>query len=213
MTQSKQWFNLNPERYLSKELGLNKKYGQYDYSQDARKKYEKDVIGLVEGLTKKGKIDKVVLVGSNDGREATYFSRPEACFFGVDLAKGALQKIQKGVVPIYADAEHLPFIDNYFDAYMALRAIYSNHTDLRSCLLEARRVLKNQGTAIISIPNGYLIDGKIHNGMYNYNKKIIDTALPYNLSKKTKKLLTTLGFKNIREKVFLGEIFISAQKK
>lgn len=205
------WFIEDPTNAASKEEGLNLKYGSYDYSSDARVLYENKLVKYLKQLSKGNTTGYAVVVGSNDGREAKYLTSHQQTFI-VDLAKDALSKADKNLIPIFSDAERLPFIDAYFNTYVALRALYSQHTNLDMALGEASRVLKKGGTFIASVPNGYLINGIIESGIYDYKSRSIDKEAPFIFAKQTADWLGDHNFKNIVVLRVGAEIIISAIK-
>ena len=83
---------------------------------------------------------------------------PQASLYGVDLSPTYLRKANElltqksGHLPqlIQANAEHLPFIDNYFDASVSVFLFHELPADVRQNVIdEAFRVTKPGGTFII----------------------------------------------------------------
>jgi ubiquinone/menaquinone biosynthesis C-methylase UbiE len=73
----------------------------------------------------------------------------ELDFDNLGIAK---QKLE-GVFYINGSIDFLPFLDNYFDAATILEVLEHLSTELQTKgLQEANRVLKSQGTLIISVP-------------------------------------------------------------
>lgn len=212
MENKKGWYTQNPTDSASKREGLNSKYGNYDYGKDARIYYRAELKEVIRRCLNKRPLKKALIAGVNSGEETYYLPNVgEVC--GVDLAQGALRKAGKrGIVPILADLEQLPFIDNYFDTCLALRALYSKHTNLRVSLEELCRVLKEGGTVVLSVPNGYVIDGQIKNGMYDYENLCINASLPQKYKKETIELLKQINFIDIKTHELPGEIVIFARK-
>jgi len=208
--KAKDWFLDNPMKSKDVIHGLNKKYGNFDFKKSSRSLYKnsfKKVLSEFDCFNK-----KVVFVGGNDGHEVYYLhGKPKESYI-VDLAKDALKKVSgKNIYPIYASAEKLPFIDSYFDFYFSFRTLFSEHVSLKFSLKEAKRIIALGGTLIISIPNGYLVDGKITNGMFDYRKNRFDADLPKKYLKMVLILLKVLKFKNIRHCNLPGEILIFAK--
>ncbi|MBI2597474.1 class I SAM-dependent methyltransferase [Candidatus Daviesbacteria bacterium] len=74
--------------------------------------------------------------------------------YGLDISKPAIQKI-KTRIPFgnfkCADATHLPYKDNFFDAVFCLEML--EHVDYpRNIISEIKRVLKKGGYALILVP-------------------------------------------------------------
>ena len=205
------WFKKQP---VAKKLAesLNQKYENFDVVQSSRPLYSKQFRMVIKNLVPK-KMDRVIFVGGNDGHEASYLpSKPTHTYIN-DLAAGALKKVKGNTVTaIYANAEHLPFIDKYFDCVFGFRVFFSTHTDYRACLKESKRILKSGGTLVATVPNGCLVNGKLVTGMFNYAKGDFDTALPLAYQKKCVGTLKSLGFKNIHVSKLPAEIVISATK-
>ncbi|MFZ3032297.1 MAG: class I SAM-dependent methyltransferase [Candidatus Moraniibacteriota bacterium] len=204
------WFEENPNKSEDIIDGLNTKYGNFDFKKSSRALYKKEFRDALHKLmTFSGK--RIAIVGGNDGHETQYLKGKLKEVYVIDLAKDALRKVKRGI-PIFASAEKLPFIDEFLDYYLAFRTLYSQHVDLDACLAEAKRILKKGGTLIISIPNGYLVDGKIQRGIFHYSSNSINQKIPYALLKKSIATLKSLGFNKIQFIDLPGEIIISANK-
>jgi SAM-dependent methyltransferase len=177
-------WNLQPNKEALQET-LNTKYGK-NFSMNLRNECLEEFKNTLLGFAPK--MQKVILVGANDFAEVDLL--PDFNFLvGVDLADNAFQNIltkRKNVLPVIANIEELPFPSNYFDEYLAFRALFSSHTSLLKSLSEADRVTKKDGKIIISISNGYLIEGKIIKGMFDYLKEDYDIEKPYLLVEKVK---------------------------
>lgn len=200
------WFEQDPTKKKNIVEGLNQKYGNFDFTKSSRSLAKKEFKKVLNEKTKfEGK--KIINVGGNDGHEIMYLIGKPKEFFTVDLAKDALKKV-KGSIPIFASAEVLPFIDSYFDRYLAFRTLFSKHVSLEKCIREAGRILKNNGTMVISIPNGYLVDGKIEQGMFSYETSTIDKGLPMKILKKSLPVLKKNNFTKIYWKETPSEILI-----
>lgn len=208
---TKPWFSIDPTVSSNDHIaGLNEKYGNFDFSQSSRVLCKKEFRAAINHrVTYSGK--KVVIVGGNDGHEIQYLRGKSKDLYVVDLAQDALRKV-RGATAIFASAEKLPFIDAYFDVYLAFRALFSKHTDLRTSLTEARRILKDGGQLVMSIPNGYLVDGAVVQGMFDYTSGKIQKSLPGKHALRAANMLKKLGFEKLRTITVLSEIIVFATK-
>ena len=179
------WFHQKPKQTKNfKELtkAYNQKYGDFDYSQDSRaldRTFTKYLLGAVGDLKNK----KVLVCGANSGYEIKILKKKfsRAQFTAVDVSNEALAKLPRGVKAVHANFENLPFRDREFDMYVNCRAMQSSNVNLARALKEARRVSK--GRLVISIPNGYVVNGKLIHGMYDYETKLIDPVRPWEILK------------------------------
>jgi 2-polyprenyl-3-methyl-5-hydroxy-6-metoxy-1,4-benzoquinol methylase len=101
-----------------------------------------------------GRNMKVLDLGCYEGSISALLKNKGNEITGVDLSFKALKFAQeKGVKPINADLSvKLPFRDNVFDVVLAAEVIEHLY-DLKGFLLEVKRVLKKEGTLILSTPN------------------------------------------------------------
>lgn len=204
------WFEKNPASSRSVVTGLNKKYGNFDPSLSSRSLYTNQFRKVINSEINFAKT-KTVIVGGNNGYESEYLKGNPKELYIVDLAIDALKKVKKAT-PIFASAEELPFFDGYFDNYLAFRTLFSKHTDLIRCIKEAKRILKKGGSLAVSIPNGYLVNGKIVRGVFNYDENIIETNPPYLWLRTTLSLLNKNKFRVIKWTELPAEIVIFAKR-
>jgi ubiquinone/menaquinone biosynthesis C-methylase UbiE len=99
----------------------------------------------------KGKPKNVLDVGCGDGDliEQLLKKCTQVCV-GVDMRTNLKQTPQKNIIK--ADAENLPFKDNYFD-YVIMAAVLEHLPHPSEAIKEAFRVLKKDGYIIITTPN------------------------------------------------------------
>lgn len=207
------WFQLKPK--ITKDLdeltqAYNEKYGHFDYTQDSRSldaSFERTLLEAVGDISNLN----VLVCGSNSGYEIKILSPlfPSAKFTAVDISTEALDQIS-GITTVHADMQKLPFTDKSFDMYLNCRAIHSSDVNMESAVREAIRVAK--GRIVLSISNGYKIDNKIVNGMYDYDLKDIDPAKPNNVVVMLKKILEE-GNYDIKESASDAEIFLVANPR
>ncbi len=201
------WYETKPKKTnnfteLTKTYDI--KYGDYDYSKDSRAKdatFERTLLAAMGNLA--GKC--VLVCGSNSGHEIRLLRKryPAARFVAVDISLKALMKLPPEVSRVHASMDDLPFKDAAFDAYLSCRSIQSSGVDLKRAVSEAKRVTK--GKIVVSVPNGYLVKGKIVNGLYNYKTKQIETRDSEGVAATLKKLLSAK--KEVRSE---AEIFLTA---
>lgn len=169
----------------------NEKYGNHDYNTDSRSldsSFKKTLLDLVGDL----RDQNVLVCGSNSGYEVRILSEqfPDSRFTAVDISTDALKKLLTefpNVSCVHASMESLPFNDKEFDAYLNCRAIHSTDVNTEVAVTEAMRVTK--GRLILSVSNGYRVEDKIVNGMYDYDSEKIDEHKPIQVMNKLKEVL------------------------
>jgi ubiquinone/menaquinone biosynthesis C-methylase UbiE len=187
----KHWYTKQPKKtrgFTALTKTYDDKYGDYDYAGDSRaadRTFKKQLLSAVGNIAGK----YALVCGSNSGNEIETLKKayPTARFVGVDISLKALAKLPPDISKVHANMENLPFKKDTFDVYINCRSIQSSNVNLVYALSEARRVTK--GRIVITIPNGYLVDGKIVNGMYDYERKVIDPNKPAEFAKKLKSKL------------------------
>ena len=107
------------------------------------------------------KTDVVADLGCGNGRHLLPCARQCSSVFGVDISLRLLQIVQKklnknaltNVSLIHADIVHLPFAQNSLDAVLFVASLHNiqGKEHRRTSLKEVVRVLKPQGTALISV--------------------------------------------------------------
>ena len=115
-------------------------------------------------IFKKNKLtkEKVLEIGCGNGRDSLYFTKKGLEVVGIDisakaiaLAKKNKEKVLKNKILLKslhfkkADAEKLPFPDEYFGGIYSIAVLHS--TNLRKSIREIFRVLKKGGIAIIHL--------------------------------------------------------------
>jgi len=172
------------------KAALDIKYGNFDYTRDLRILNSDELKAFfsskVSAYTRKSKqyAPNILITGANSGAEVPYLTGHNIT--AVDLSQVALNKLNDKypyIKTFNSNAAELPFIDKFFDIYISMRTLQSKDMDLNKALDESMRVVIDGGLLIYSIPNGYLRDGKVLKGMWDSNKNIIDTDLPYKVAK------------------------------
>lgn len=104
--------------------------------------------------------DKIVLdIGCGSGMISSYFCEQRSSVFGIDISENMIQQANsylqsrnlKATLGI-GDATNLQFPDNYFDVITCVSVLEWLDKDIEA-IREIRRVLKNDGIAIVSVPN------------------------------------------------------------
>lgn len=155
---------LNNEKYGSKSF-LDMHQFEREYANDEPWPFHMRRLAQKVGI----KANRVILnVGINDGQEMEGL---ENKIIGVDLSDKAMQKgIGKyhNISFVKGSANDLPLESNSMDVYISFRTlcvtgIYENYA-----LSEAKRILKNGGLILISIPSvNYDKGGTLNKGKYN----------------------------------------------
>jgi methionine biosynthesis protein MetW len=153
------------------------------------------------------KDDQVLDVGCGEGKIWQLF--PDIKVTGLDISRENLHIAKKFIKPVFGDAQKLPFKNSQFNFILASEILeHVKEPDL--VLNEISRVLKPEGTTIISFPNtgslhfrlGILIWGR--NPVLNYPENKIHIHF-FNLADIRKMLINT-GLKIIKVR---GSNFLS----
>lgn len=205
-----QWFTRSVRKLSGDQQGrpsdeslsqaLDTKYGDYNHAADARVLCREEFESVMGRIFKRHLPQgaKVLLTGANSGVELPLLSSYQVTAF--DLSSRALEKIRKNyphITAVQGNVEALPFRDDVFAAYIGLRVITSSNVDLYEALKESARIAKS--IVIYSIPNGYVVDGKLVPGMYETKTHTFDLEKPYTLKIKISDWL--------RERDFVVEVY------
>ncbi len=211
----KRWFERKPPQTKDKNIlseAYNTKYGDYDYSQDSRS-VDKTFLDIFTNSILADNFEDSVICGANSGYEVDILQKikPSVKITAVDISNISLQKLHThfpSVNFLHEDLENLGVIKSKtFDLYISLRAIHSSNVDVDKAIKEAIRITKNK--IIISISNGYIIDGQLVKGMYDYDTETINSEKPFAIRDKVSKLLNELGWETTSQESD-AEIFIVA---
>ena len=216
-------YNINYEKAMNVineglKYAFNEKYSSYDYYNDVRSidnSWKKNFISICDKIFN-GSINnlKVLNVGVGSGTEATIlFSNCKDITF-VDIAPSGLKKI-KDKLPqskiINSSAESLPFLEDTYDLYVSLRTYNSSFFEVKKSLSEAYRVLKHNGSIIISIANGFL-DSKKNNiisGLIIHGLEFIDIYKGIDMIRDLAREFSNNNFKNINIYTAKEEIYLT----
>lgn len=145
------------------------------------------------------KSDFILNVGINDGLEMADL---EYGFIGLDLSRKAVNRARKnfpGRSFLVGDANHLPFQQNQFDAYISLRTFSIAGVLIDQAIREADRVLKPRGKIIISIPSSFNAD-LIKEGVINKKSLSLEGK---KLDKEIAKRFGSLRYYRIKSEDFI----------
>ncbi|MFZ2205448.1 MAG: methyltransferase domain-containing protein [Candidatus Magasanikiibacteriota bacterium] len=188
----------------------NQKYGDFDSN---TRSLDKRFIDTFTN-TLKGEFNNVIVCGANKGEEVKIIKdiNPTAEITALDISDVALEKLHnteglQDVKCLHKDLENTTANDKQFDIYVALRTIPSSNVDMAKALNEAMRITKNK--IVLSVPNGYVIDGKIFNGMYEYEGKTIDKTIPFEIREELAKYFELHGW-GVTYGESDGDLFITA---
>lgn len=101
------------------------------------------------------KDQKILEAGCGLGKWVIYFSKRGYDIFGVDSYLKAIQALKKydSTLKVSQDkVEKLSFTDNFFDVYLSFGVVEHFEEGPQKALLEAYRILKNDGVAVIETP-------------------------------------------------------------
>lgn len=199
---------------------FNKKYATYNYSDDIRSlnpDWKETFLAFYNSISEVPlSANNILNVGVGSGNEAMQlFSDCKTITF-VDIAQSGLRKIKsklRYVNTLVANAEDLSAIsDNSFNLYVSLRTYNSSFFDIKTAILEAKRVLKSNSIIIISVANGFLNTQKqsIISGLILPGTEFVDIYRGLDMIKSIKEGLIATGFVNIVILPTNTEIFISA---
>lgn len=113
---------------------------------------------------------KILEGGCGTGHFVIYYKQKGYDIEGVDFAEEAINRARKlyPEIPLKkGDVLHLEYPDNYFKAYYSGGVVEHFEEGPYKALIEARRVLRNEGLLIISVP--YFNPFRITNSRININ--------------------------------------------
>jgi SAM-dependent methyltransferase len=108
---------------------------------------------------------KVLEAGCGLGRWVVFLNGNDYDAIGVDFEKSAIEKIIKiysGMDFRAMDVKNLDFPSSVFDAYVSFGVMEHSEEGPERILSEARRVLKDNGTMILTVPFANLLSRILH---------------------------------------------------
>lgn len=117
-------------------------------------------------ITEIPKHKKILEIGCGAGRVLNYFFKNGYDIYGIDISQVALRALKKRFYGerqdissrvCLCDCTHLSFSDKSFGTTVCLGVLehYDNHNDIKCCLNEIKRVLSDDGIAVISLPHKF----------------------------------------------------------
>lgn len=129
-----------------------KKFNQsyYKSSQEYGNSYKR--MSIMASFIEKNK--KVLDIGCGDGTFFSFINSPKKYFYGLDISPKALKFAKKYCVHLKVSDLHqrLPYSDNIFD-YVSAGEVIEHIFDTDYFLSEIKRVLKPNGSIVLSTPN------------------------------------------------------------
>jgi ubiquinone/menaquinone biosynthesis C-methylase UbiE len=150
--------------------------------------------------------DKLLDIGCGSGNAMTYFAENVGCLTkGIEKRKEYITLAKKPQDIIVSDAESLPFEDKSFNKVVIIHVI-GHIEDPVKALVEARRVIKDNGKLGIITPNKYFIFAMKPLNWLGFVKHKPDiTRLRLYSCRGIEKDLLKSGWKNVRCVTF-GEL-------
>lgn len=133
-------------------------YNYFEQIEKHRYTAEPDIFSFAQFTRFHGK--KVLEVGVGAGTDFLQFVRAGACAYGIDLTQEAVEHVKQRL-NLYnlqaqevrvADAENLPYEDNYFDLVYSWGVIHHS-PDFKKCISQIVRVTKPEGSIKIMVYN------------------------------------------------------------
>lgn len=126
-----------------------------DYYDETRKFSDDETERAVELIAQVGKLDassRVLEIGIGTGRIALPLAKHVGGIYGADISIGMMGKLlekrtSEPVYPVQADALHLPYLSNTFDAVTVVH-VFHLLPELEPVIEELKRVLKSGGRLI-----------------------------------------------------------------
>lgn len=192
----------------------NEKYGRKHNGLDLRLHDNTFPVEFTHILNQFVDAKKILVVGANDGYEITFIKDviPSAEISALDVSTIALEKLKDDfpdVAVVHGDMEKTSFNEKGFDLYVSCRSINSTNVNVVNATKEALRISNH---IVISVSNGYLIDGKIQKGMFDYETGDFDLEAPVVMKEKIKKELAVENV-SISEAECSSEIFVIANRR
>ncbi|MDP3093698.1 MAG: class I SAM-dependent methyltransferase [bacterium] len=180
------------------------------------------VFGIVNSILARYPKGSMALdAGSGLGQWVFYFERLGYKGYGIDIVKEAVKRClakaeaeNSGSDFRVGDIRQMPFEDDFFDAIVSFGAI-EHFPETEKAIAEIYRVLKNSGTALITVPNVFSIRTLITRPILNILKTPQFGYQGYEKSYRPKqlaKMMERAGFKHLKcgilpDGVLLGDFY------
>lgn len=201
------------------------KYLDYDDEADVRRltgsAWADEVMDIYEYLGIRLSNADVLYVGVSTGRDLPKVCPKFNTLTGVDLSTQMLERaarVQPKLRQVRSRAETLGAIsDASVDLYLSLRTYQSSLFDIPSALRQAYRVLRADGSLVISIPGGFLdrsgpelryIPGLLVPG----SNEIVDKERPRRFAREILRQVDRMGFTRVGFHQREGDLYIYARR-
>ena len=162
------------------------------WSQDIIKKIQEH-FGRINNLS-------ILNVGGNNGLEIDdiFKDKTGSSFTILDISDEALrngQTLYPSFVFQQGNMEKDYLEDKQYDICLCLRTIQSRGASRQDTLIQISKHVKPQGMVIVTIPNGYLVNGtEVRKGLYDHKTKSFFRRRPNEMANKVEAKLQDYGF-------------------
>jgi nucleoside phosphorylase/SAM-dependent methyltransferase len=201
------------------------KYSEYDDEADVRRltgsAWAEEVMDIYEHLGIRLSNADILYVGVGNGRDLPQVCPKFNSLTGADLSEQMLKQaaqVQPQLTQAHDSAETLTSIaDDSVDLYLSLRAYQSSLFDIPSALRQLYRVLRTNGSFVISIPGGFLdrsgdelryVPGLLVPG----SSEIVDRARPRGFIQEILKHLDKMTFTRVGFHQRDGDLYVYGRK-
>ena len=148
------------------------------------------VVNLVPELLQ-WNCNRILDLGCGEGRHIIYLAQEGFAMYGLDISETAILRAKKWLWQEMLDAElvnsdflKIPYGNNFFDAVIAIKAVYHNTLDkIRQSVKEIHRVLKPGGVCFLNLitqnaegygtgemvePNAFILDRQKEQRIIHY---------------------------------------------
>lgn len=188
------------DAYRSLQHAYNRKYGQWDRVNDLRALYQDSWYATIVPYTSSLAPDATVLgVGVNDGREVRQLFGPHTHLDLLDISSDAIEQVgeqlggYRNVRTFVGSFEDWQPDSAGYDLFFALRTLNSTSVDLGACVRKSVLLVKDGGTLVYSVSNGYIHvtrgAPRAVRGMFCYETGTIDEDRPGRIAREITELL------------------------
>jgi len=198
------------EKYAARKTSDDERYLDSSAWESELRRIIKDL-----GVRDLSQID-AINVGIGNGNESPDIYREFRKFTGVDVSSKSLDRAQK-VLPfmhaVHAEAEHLKTIPTASqDLYISLRTYQSSFFDIEAAAVEADRIVRPNGFAIISIAHVYIENNAIRQGLQRAGSLTLDPNLPWEIVDRVRRAFQQAEF-YCRVQSGTVELYVVGQKQ
>lgn len=213
----------NIEKVLNEALGYayDSKYLTHTYQNDVRGVYTQWRYIFEDILRNELNVNlnklKTIVVGIGNGHEGKYLYSDVEDLTIVDIAPKSLKaakKILKHAKSFVLNAQELTGIEsNSMDAYISLLTYQSTYFDINKALIEAYRILKDDGIIILSVACGFMKTNNVYiDGLIDPVTGALNRHKPLDIVNVIRNILLDYRFISLGIKTSPSEIFVYARK-